>query len=466
MTAFPEMRRLHNRGLFSRGLVVDRDGVMLGSDCVLVRRTSTDYQAANSNDLKTVFRFAFGEGYDSDSIIARLEKIAGALNDDNILKAQILGLQIPVDPLTDGQVCRLDIASSLLKYSDDELRNDRGRWTTGANAASATPQKPNVAFEPSLPQVVLGGAADAGTAGLAAWARAAAGPLLARLGAVLAAPIAFAAGVLIPTNGSNVHGGPVPGHPDISYHSDEGVLTIYTRDPDGTYHDLYRGFPDIDGLYHDDQGNVIGREVGSAIMLHSDLPLFGGKPDDAAQVSGDGKAQPTTGVTGRSDNRDACPDPILENINGRSARTIAYQSQITGLMPLFDMPYGGVRFDGCDEITLRMLEAKGLGTEWLTNLPLDNPRRIKFYNDTIEQAQRQNAAAADRGVDWHFADPEQADYFRQDFKNRHFDNIRVYYTEAIIKKLDDCLIWLNFLLKEALEDRKNSDLINMTGEYP
>ncbi len=52
MTAFPVMRRLHSRGPFSRGLVVDPDGMMLGGECVLVMRAPTEYRAASSNIYK------------------------------------------------------------------------------------------------------------------------------------------------------------------------------------------------------------------------------------------------------------------------------------------------------------------------------------------------------------------------------------------------------------------------------
>jgi hypothetical protein len=50
-------------------------------------------------------------------------------------------------------------------------------------------------------------------------------------------------------------------------------------------------------------------------------------------------------------------------------------------------------------------------------------------------------AAGARGVEWHFADKTLADFFRERFRQAGLLNIDVYWTEAIVKKIE--LSWLS-----------------------
>ncbi len=58
-SAFAQMRRVYERGRRSRGLVVDRDGVALGPDVVLVRHSAAGYRCARTDDLVRLTRLVF-----------------------------------------------------------------------------------------------------------------------------------------------------------------------------------------------------------------------------------------------------------------------------------------------------------------------------------------------------------------------------------------------------------------------
>jgi hypothetical protein len=145
------------------------------------------------------------------------------------------------------------------------------------------------------------------------------------------------------------------------------------------------------------------------------------------------------------DQPENCPAPMPEDTKGRSRRALAYQSQITGLPPGLDVPLNGVRFDGCDEATNRMIEAKGLGMEWMLKWPEDKLYRSKFYTKMMGQAARQNSASAGRGVDYYFASKKMADFFDLQFARKEYNNILVHHVEAIVKKME---IWLRSLIRD------------------
>jgi len=67
-------RRLHSRGPASRGVTVDRKGLALGPDCMLVRRIGTRYQVAASKDIRTLLDVAFDYRGDETGNAPRLQK--------------------------------------------------------------------------------------------------------------------------------------------------------------------------------------------------------------------------------------------------------------------------------------------------------------------------------------------------------------------------------------------------------
>ena len=480
MQGFPTLRCLHARGAMSRGLVVDEDGVSLGPDCMFVRRTSTGYRVVNPVEVETILRYAFRDRDDFSELALRLNRIARALEAGDLAKAQILGLQLPFDELDEEELRRLEIGTHLVEkgYDPSQPRDEDGRWTSGGGGASSSgeaglrPQAPmdalfalppgadtNIAAAGRLLEsptaVTVGEAADAAAGG----GLAVAGRLAPRILGRLAWPLAIVS-ELIASNRSNIYDGAVPGVPNVSYHVDEGVLTLLHQEPDGALRQLYFGFPDSDGAYQDDDGNVIGRKVGTKLILNSGFiaSLADGTATVAHRPAVDGSEEqlptPNSSPANATDDSEICHAPLPENINGRSERSLAYQEQITGLPRGLDVPYHGVRFDGCDPPTTFMLEAKGPGLAWPLEFMPDEWLRTnwKAYLDFMDQAGRQSRAAPDRIIEWHFADKSVADFFGAAFRDAGYANIVVRNTEAIVEMY---LGWLRaMVLMEKLDERR------------
>jgi mannosyl-glycoprotein endo-beta-N-acetylglucosaminidase len=127
---FAEMRRLHNRGPNARGLIVDADGVMLGPDCVLVARSKTGYRRIDAAVLDRLVKNTFGAGHRLERFSIVLDRITAALAAGDVVKVQLLGLEIPLSALDGAQLIRLQTASSLIKagFDPDQARDERGRW--------------------------------------------------------------------------------------------------------------------------------------------------------------------------------------------------------------------------------------------------------------------------------------------------------------------------------------------------
>lgn len=140
---FAPMRRLHERGPRSRGLTVDRDGVALGPETILVRRTEAGYERLGPDVLMRVAQAVFGVDAQLGKLPRLLSAIAGALGAGELVKAQLLGLEIPIDELDDAQLAKLAAAAGLIKagFDPSQPRDERGRWsgeggTTGAGEAA------------------------------------------------------------------------------------------------------------------------------------------------------------------------------------------------------------------------------------------------------------------------------------------------------------------------------------------
>lgn len=317
-------------------------------------------------------------------------------------------------------------------FDDSELRDELGRWTADGPGEGEPPIVPQAEAEASI-------AAEAATEEVTTGALA---PetvdLLTSLAGVLSGPIALAASILIPANESNIHYGEVPDFPGLHYRSDEGAVTISRLDAAGNIETLYQGMPDKEGFYHDKDGYVIGQHVGTGVMFDNEaLADLVAEPS----LGGDNGGIDPPLATEDGD-EEACPAPTPENIKGRSKRSLAYQEQITGLPRGLDINYQGVRFDGCDNDTNRMMEAKGLGMDWMLNWPPDKLYNSKFFLRMMRQAGRQNAASAGRGDDYYFASEPMAKFFSAEFAYAGYSNITVHHIEAIVKKfaafLYDC----------------------------
>jgi len=165
---FGAARRLSERSTDSYGLAVDKDGVTLGPDFPLIRKTSRGYETATLEELSCLREVvSLGSG-GMPRLVGHLESIAKALGAGDLAKARILGLYFPINRLTQSQIDRLTKASALLKesFNPDEPRDERGRWTTGSatipssSATSGVRTREGVRglqSSPSNPNLVLAG---------------------------------------------------------------------------------------------------------------------------------------------------------------------------------------------------------------------------------------------------------------------------------------------------------------------
>jgi hypothetical protein len=338
------------------GLYCGADGVTLGG-MPLLKKTGSRFSSHDPFNLQHLFDIAYGAGaIDASQYARRLARVANALNKGDLPLAMIGGLllklpDVPVERF--GRRGKIGLESKLA-FDEDQPRDADGRWTLDPSGesrqSSPTVEPPKSA--PIISPVPEPAAEPAEASRLARLAPRVVG-LAARLAALVAEAVPLAIGFcLIPLNRSNIHEGSFPGFPTLGYRSDEGMLTISRLDPAGQIEVLYRGVPDANDFYHDDQGNIIGRHVGTGILFDSNAltklaakPPRAGKPDTGAAL--------LPGVSSKEDDDEprVCPSPTPENINGRSERTLAYQTQITGLPRGFDVEFRGVRFDGCDEQT-------------------------------------------------------------------------------------------------------------------
>jgi Restriction endonuclease fold toxin 5 len=410
------MRRLDARGPASRRAAVDAKGATLGPDCVLVRRTATGYRCLCREDAAAIQKFLFGgKGDEPDRLFALSRGIARALNEGEVALAQIYGLRIPIADLDSGQRKQLAAAAPFAKanFNPDQPRDDHGRWTDqGTSGSETTPLAAPVG-------AIAGVTAEAaGSIFGALGPRALSG--LVDLAAGMAVPTAFLGVLFLPTNGTPVIEGALPRRPDLGYRYDQdaGVLDIYRQDDAGPQQ-LVTARIGTDGLFHDADGRVLGRSLGSTVAIDPDAP-----PASVGRTGAEAGAASASG----QDRPQLCPDPSVENIAGRSERSLAYQQQITGLPPGLEVKLNGVRFDGCREADGTMLEAKGPGyADKMTGL--DTWER--WYTGAKEiqvQMKNQAEAATGRVIEWHFAEQPVADYFCAFASKNKLSNVAVSYT--------------------------------------
>jgi hypothetical protein len=134
------MRRLHERGPRSRGLVVDREGVALGPAMLLVRRGEVGFECVRPDIVVRVAQAVFGADARLAKLPRLLRSIAGALDAGDLVRAQLLGLQMPISDLDDAQLAKLAAAAELIKVGFDpsQPRDERGRWSSDGGASGAS----------------------------------------------------------------------------------------------------------------------------------------------------------------------------------------------------------------------------------------------------------------------------------------------------------------------------------------
>src|SRR5579883_2569914 len=134
---FASMRRLHVRGPACRGLVVDEEGVALGPECILVRRTPHGYRRAGDDKIVLFAREAFGDEPRLRRLPTILAGIAQALNAGDLVRAQLLGLEIPLDELDDTRLSVLHLPHC--SFARISIRTNRVTTTDAGPAKGALP---------------------------------------------------------------------------------------------------------------------------------------------------------------------------------------------------------------------------------------------------------------------------------------------------------------------------------------
>jgi restriction endonuclease fold toxin 5 of polymorphic toxin system len=405
---FATMRQLYPRGAHCQGLAVDAEGVMLGPDCVLVHRLpGGGYRSARPDAIAHLARAVFDDDVRLRRLPIVLSGIVAALDRGDLVKAQLLGLEIPLDRLDAPRLQRLGHAADLLKdgFDPNQLRDAHGQWAREGGAATRV----TAAFASLLSR--LSAAALAGLRVLAAAATS---------GALEA--VAFLGIVCIPTNRSLISRGTLPDRPDLSYEFDQGANRLRLFRQDGDSRSLvFEGRPDADGIIRDNDGHAVGRKLDDSVVIidPDTLPGAGTRNDDGRPK--------------------LCPDPGDDRGGQKNEKDIQYQMQISGLGRglAVRLPSRStdpkrdayVVFDGCRESDGTMLEAKSTG---YLAMMRDKPffwREImmpKIY----KQAENQVTAAAGRPIEWHFAEKEVADYVRAKFESRRLP-ITVIYTPPL-----------------------------------
>jgi len=388
---------------------LNAEGAFLGNGTPLLEMEPAGrWRPRAQPDLEKILSAGYGDAIPLRRQMDNLAAVASALNKGDRCLAAITLVHAAFPALPDEYAAdRMVKADTLAKNGDGYVIEPRvlsgpggGQWTTGGATATAF-----------------------GTMGRAALG------LLTEFGAAIVAPVALLGGLLIPTNDSLMAEGTLPAHPDISYRYDEGLLTLTQSDGQGSTRLLFSGMPGMnDGLYRDQNGTVIGRQVGNNFML-SYAALASMRGDDTRSRSDAGAT--SIAATATSEPK-LCPDPGPDIPGNKSERAIAYQSQITGLPPGLAVQLNGVMFDGCRTTDGTMLEAKGPGIaqhltddgEWKPYITLTGKAALD------NQIMRQSEAAGDRIVEWHVAEPRLAAYITQFAKSKGYSNIIVINTPA------------------------------------
>lgn len=114
-------------------------------------------------------------------------------------------------------------------------------------------------------------------------------------------------------------------------------------------------------------------------------------------------------------------------IEGMSDRAAIYQSRISGRLPDVGYTVRGTKFDGFDQASGILLDAKGPGYATFVR----NGQFEAWFggaDDLVAQAQRQLRAANGTPIRWHFAEDAAADATRRLLQSRGILSIDIVFT--------------------------------------
>jgi hypothetical protein len=135
---FMTMFRLTTRG--GPGLACDENGVALGPVALVDALSSNGgcvYRARPAEEIARTLALAYG-AFSADDLARRLSGLdvaARALEEGDLAKAGIATVLLKLPPLTTEAFAKLAAEPTLRKYSPDQPRDERGRWTSEDEAA-------------------------------------------------------------------------------------------------------------------------------------------------------------------------------------------------------------------------------------------------------------------------------------------------------------------------------------------
>jgi hypothetical protein len=218
-----------------------------------------------------------------------------------------------------------------------------------------------------------------------------------------AATILFDA-IFVPSDNRLVEEGRIPGRPDITYrwaHDETATAVTLKVLVDGQWRTLAVGGAAPDGFVTDREGRAVARVVSGPDRretLVATVDALDRAVDDLRRKDGEPAAAPI----GDDHEPKLCPNPSPEPRTTDSANSIAYQEYVSGLRYPLAIWFGGLFFDGCDQSTGDLLEAKANidflfddadNLKWWVNPEKDPALQMKAQSDA--------AVAAGRLVVWH-----------------------------------------------------------------
>jgi hypothetical protein len=139
------MFRLTARG--GDGLCCDRQGIALGPVALVEAADANGrrvYRVRPAEEIARALALAY-DPFTTDDLARRLsglEVAARALEADDLAKATVATVLMKLPPLSAEAMAKLAHDPTLRKYSPDQPRDERGRWTSGAGADDATSASP------------------------------------------------------------------------------------------------------------------------------------------------------------------------------------------------------------------------------------------------------------------------------------------------------------------------------------
>jgi Restriction endonuclease fold toxin 5 len=360
--------------------------------------------------------------------MAGLARVANALQDRNIAKAQIgaLLLRLPEPPPPAGAALGksgdrrliLDLVACGLLKADDGWNEKHPRTGTSPNPGwfASKPKEtradgpPKAAAEPNEGVPSHGGELAFVSSSFATRASSVLAENLTptlmsglvTLAVRASVPTILFGAIFIPSANRIVDEGPVPGRPDMTYRwaRDETTVTFRAL-VDGHWRTLTAGALGRDGAFYDREGEIVARMV-HAPGQRSTLVTAVDVLDHALENSRRADSEPAVDPTDREQEPRLCPKPTTEPKTTKSANSIAYQEYVSKLPYGWAIRIGDVNFDGCDPLTGNLLEGKA-DIDFLFDDDDNLHEWVWPEKDPTNQMLRQAevARAAGRIVIWH-----------------------------------------------------------------